>query len=183
MNLKTITSPLLLALVITLNTACKDKNDDGGNANGLTSCCDTAPLQAEFDLAKVYIPNAFTPNGDGINDIFFVYGSSNLEKVNSFSIFDGTTMIFEKNDFLPNDPQLGWAGILSSGNKAEDGVYTYKVSLTSTSNETAEYEGAVCLRGSSPIPCVDSESDCAYSIQHNGEGAFDAFLPSEESCN
>ncbi len=157
------------------------KNDDDGS-NSLESCCDIPPLQAEFADAKAYLPNAFTPNGDGINDIFYVQGGESLEKVNSFQVFDGSTIIFDKNEFFPNDTQLGWNGRVLGNSFAEDGVYRYKVTLSSSSNEVAEFEGEVCLRSGFPYSCVDLESQCGYGIQHDGDGGFDITFQTGETC-
>ncbi|HFA50174.1 MAG TPA: gliding motility-associated C-terminal domain-containing protein [Bacteroidetes bacterium] len=63
-------------------------------------------------LTDIYVPNAFSPNGDGINDIFQIYaGGNGIAKVNSFRIFSRWgESVFEYFDFQPNDPQFGWDG-------------------------------------------------------------------------
>ncbi|MDF1866657.1 MAG: gliding motility-associated C-terminal domain-containing protein, partial [Saprospiraceae bacterium] len=62
--------------------------------------------------ARVYIPNAFSPNSDGINDVFMIYAAdNNVSKIKSFLGFNrwGET-VFEFRDFDPNDPKFGWNG-------------------------------------------------------------------------
>lgn len=58
-----------------------------------------------------YIPNAFSPDGDGTNDIFYVYAGQEIQLVKQLKIFDRWgNMVFAVNDALPNDPASGWDG-------------------------------------------------------------------------
>ena len=69
----------------------------------------------------VFIPNAFSPNGDGINDVFLVYG---------YSISEVTMDIFDRwgeKLFSSNDQKLGWNGTFK-GSDCKIEVYVYKVS-------------------------------------------------------
>jgi len=72
----------------------------------------------------VYVPNALTPNGDGVNDVFFVVG----ENLTGFhlQIFDRWgIMVFETNN--PNEPWLaGYKGYF-----VPNDVYTWKLSFDS----------------------------------------------------
>ncbi|MCF8250436.1 MAG: gliding motility-associated C-terminal domain-containing protein, partial [Saprospiraceae bacterium] len=61
---------------------------------------------------NVYVPNAFSPDGDGINDLLLVFAKEGqVEKVNSFLVFDRWgESVFRYFDFQPNDPAFGWDG-------------------------------------------------------------------------
>ena len=73
--------------------------------------------------AQVFIPNAFTPDGDGYNDILMVRGKG--IHVNYFRIFNRWgELIFERKNFEPNDPQFGWDGNIR-GIKASPDVFVY----------------------------------------------------------
>jgi len=81
----------------------------------------------------MYIPNAFSPNGDGKNDIFRPIGSgfSQVEGDYSLEIFDR----WGKRIFLTKSPENGWNGKNDNGNGeyVPNGVYVYKVtSIKST---------------------------------------------------
>ncbi|MFK7810554.1 MAG: gliding motility-associated C-terminal domain-containing protein, partial [Saprospiraceae bacterium] len=59
----------------------------------------------------VYIPNAFSPNGDGNNDWFTVFAGPQVVKIRSLKIFNRWgEQVFEAVDFFPNDELLGWNG-------------------------------------------------------------------------
>jgi len=84
------------------------------------------------DIDAIYVPNAFTPNGDNINDVFFVYGNGLIEF--KFDIFDRWgQVIFESTDF-----KKGWDGTIK-GKKAEDGVYTYRISYRKNSSPNDQH--------------------------------------------
>ena len=72
------------------------------------------------DKMTLYVPNAFTPNGDGINDMFKAYGT--LVKVFRMEIFDrwGHSM-FESASL-----GRGWDGTID-GERVMNGVYVWKV--------------------------------------------------------
>jgi gliding motility-associated-like protein len=72
----------------------------------------------------VYIPNGFTPNDDGLNDVFLVYG---------YSISDVTMEIFDKwgeKLFSSSDQKLGWNGTYK-GTICKNDSYVYKVGYKS----------------------------------------------------
>ncbi len=58
----------------------------------------------------VFIPNAFTPNNDGKNDVFFVSGYG-IARVKHFGVFDRWgKQVFNKDNFAPGDRSSGWNG-------------------------------------------------------------------------
>jgi gliding motility-associated-like protein len=74
---------------------------------------------------KVFIPNAFSPNGDGANDYFMIYAGSDVRVIRNFRIFDRWgTNLFSRNNFNPNDSEFGWDGIFK-GKVVASGVYIY----------------------------------------------------------
>jgi len=59
----------------------------------------------------VYVPTAFSPDGDGINDIIMVYAGEQIVKVNTFIIYDRWgEQVFEYYNFPPNESEYGWDG-------------------------------------------------------------------------
>ena len=91
-----------------------------------------------------FIPNTFSPNGDGINDVFYLRGSG-LFRVNSLMIFNRWgELVFENRNFSVNDPLAGWNGSYR-GKKATPDVYIYQVELICENGETIKYSGNIAL--------------------------------------
>ena len=102
-------------------------------------CLDTIIKTVEVLLDfNVYVPNAFTPNGDGLNDLFFpvLRGVKRYE----LQIFDRWGVLI----FVSNDPELSWDGTLK-GEPCPVAAYNYKLVLLNTSGEEKEYSGTVNL--------------------------------------
>ncbi|MBK8564298.1 MAG: gliding motility-associated C-terminal domain-containing protein [Saprospiraceae bacterium] len=62
----------------------------------------------------IYVPNAFSPNNDGINDVFMIFaGGNSIQVIKSFLVFDrwGET-VYQYYDFQPNNPAYSWDGKL-----------------------------------------------------------------------
>jgi gliding motility-associated-like protein len=94
---------------------------------------------------EVYIPNSFSPNADGINDIFSVYGNDLVVAVRNMTIYDRWgNALYVKRDLPANDPSVGWDG--SYREKLMDpGIYVYVVEVELTDGSTQVYKGDVTL--------------------------------------
>lgn len=92
------------------------------DTNGCTVQSDTLYQFIPSATSYIYIPNVFTPNGDGINDTFKISGEF-AECVESVLIFDRWgNLIFSSNSF-----ENAWNGTYKNGNSPE-GAYVYVVS-------------------------------------------------------
>jgi hypothetical protein len=93
----------------------------------------------------VFIPNAFSPNNDNINDFFTVYADRSVQKVKTLMVFDrwGEKM-FEARDFQPNIEQLGWDGRLD-GKPMKPAVFVYFTEVEYVDGRTGFFEGGVTL--------------------------------------
>ena len=89
--------------------------------------------------------DAFSPNGDGKNDVFYILGGPQGSTIRNFSIFDRWgMMVFGMNEVWPGDPSFGWNGYLK-GAPAPAGVYVYTFSVTFAGGEQQVYKGTVIL--------------------------------------
>jgi gliding motility-associated-like protein len=85
---------------------------------------DTVCIKTICPTTEVFVPNAFTPDGDGINDKLIVQGKG-IRLIKSFRIFNRWgEVVFEKTNFNPGDPAYGWDGKIK-GNNASPDVYVY----------------------------------------------------------
>jgi gliding motility-associated-like protein len=94
--------------------------------------------------ATVFVPNTFSPNGDGINDVFYIRGSG-LDRVKSLRVFNRWgEVVFEQRDFPSNNQLYGWNGKYK-GNTAQAGVYVYQVEVYCENGEVIHFEGNIAL--------------------------------------
>ena len=95
---------------------------------------------------SIYVPNAFSPNGDGINDVFHIFsGGHAIATIKSFKVFSrwGET-ISEWYDFPPNDPKYGWDGT-HRGEIMDPAVFVWFAELELVDGSTRFFEGDVTL--------------------------------------
>ena len=91
----------------------------------------------------IKIPNAFTPNGDGENDVFNILGGTG-SRIDQFSIYDRWgQLVFEEKNKMPGN-NGGWDGNLN-GKPAPPGTYVYFVKVTSLEGTKQVYRGSVVL--------------------------------------
>lgn len=94
--------------------------------------------------ANVYMPNTFSPNNDGSNDIFYPRGTG-LYTIKSFKIFNRWgQMVFSENGINANDPQYGWDGTFN-GVLLQPDVYVYILEVVCTNNVILPIKGNVTL--------------------------------------
>ena len=104
-------------------------------------CSDTAYGEVHVSGAvTVYIPNAFTPNSDGRNELFSVSGIGYTEL--QMIIFDRWgNMLFNQTSSNP-----GWNGMnMFNNSMCQQGVYVYKVIVKNIFNKQQEFKGTVSL--------------------------------------
>ena len=68
----------------------------------------------------IFLPNAFSPNGDLLHDNFYLQGSG-LTNVNSFAVYDRWgILLFESLNTLPNNEMNGWDGRSKNGERCNE---------------------------------------------------------------
>lgn len=120
----------------TLNIQVEDEN------GCMTS--DEMTIYVVKNLA-VYIPNAFSPNGDGQNDFFAIYSNNSVRQVLDLKIYDRWgQLMFENEDFPPNTEPQGWDGKFL-GKFMKPNVYVYWVEVEFIDGTTQFFEGDIHL--------------------------------------
>ena len=98
------------------------------------------------EYIPVYIPNAFSPNGDTQNDKITIFGNTELiDEVQTFKIFDrwGELVYLEEN-FQPNDPGSGWDGNLN-GKPVNPAVFVYFAEVKFIDGSIKQFKGDITL--------------------------------------
>lgn len=90
-------------------------------------------------LPPVFVPNAFSPNGDGNNDVFMVYGESILNVMLTVYNRWGEKIFDSQNERF-----AGWDGTYK-GVLQNPGVFTYVADVTYLNGKKAQHKGTVTL--------------------------------------
>ncbi|MDX2249220.1 MAG: gliding motility-associated C-terminal domain-containing protein [Bacteroidia bacterium] len=109
-------------------------------ADNTIGCADSiAVTYIEVWSPKWYIPNAFTPNGDGHNDVFFMSGGG--IKAIDLSIYNR----WGQKIFYSRDPSFNWNGSTPSGQIAPEGVYAWHIVVFPWTGDSWQRSGTVTL--------------------------------------
>lgn len=98
-----------------------------------------------LDKYKVFVPNIFSPNNDGINDGVTIFSGSDINIIRSFRIFSRWGgLVYENYNFSPNDLDLGWNGFVD-GQKAAEGDYVWYAEVEIETGESRMFKGDIAL--------------------------------------
>ena len=95
------------------------------NTLGCTASDDI--LITVLNAQAVYIPNTFTPNGDGINDVLTLYANASIAQVVFFDVFDRWgTLVYRNTNFPSNGATAltAWDGTYK-GKPLQTAVFVY----------------------------------------------------------
>lgn len=110
------------------------------------NCSNTGKIQIIVICkdGNLFIPNTFSPNGDGSNDVFYPRGKG-LERVKMLRIFNRWgEVVFEKRDFPVNDASAGWNGSYK-GQKPKADVYVYQAEVFCDNGDIIRLNGNIAL--------------------------------------
>ena len=122
----------LYSIFVTDNNGCKTETE--------------IKLQIQRSI-RYYVPNVFIiGNNNGSDNNFTLFSRDNdITLIKTMSIFDRWgNKVFINNDFLPNQPELGWDGYFSGG-KVEQGVYVFSAVIELANGEEEKVSGGVTV--------------------------------------
>ncbi len=106
---------------------------------------DSIQIIVDKSNIEMYIPNAFTPDANGVNDFFRFYGSIALDEVLTFAVFDRWGNMIYLAEKVNNDPSFrGWNGRFK-GKEAATGVYAYYIIARFLDGSEKIFNGDVTL--------------------------------------
>lgn len=113
-----------------------------------SGCSAQASIFVEVDANRnVFIPNAFSPDGDGRNDEFRIFTCRGVTAVNSVVIFDRWgNVVFEQSEMMPNclDGIRLWDG-RQTDQPVNAGVYVYMAEVEFLDGVTLVYRGDIAV--------------------------------------
>jgi gliding motility-associated-like protein len=130
--------PLLGPLLEDTNVTLKITDQDGCTSR------DSLKIQV-LKERQIYAANVFSPNNDGVNDVFFLQGHPGT-RVRQLRIYNRWgQLIFQAPPGDINDPQIGWDGRTATLQSAPTGVYVWQAELEYADGIRTAIQGDVSL--------------------------------------
>lgn len=109
-------------------------------------CMETASISLLIrEVNNLFVPNVFSPNDDGVNDFFTIYGGDNLVRIMNLTIYDRWgEVVYSAQDIEPNIEELGWNGKLK-GQSLNPAVFVYKAEVLFRDEKLELISGDVTL--------------------------------------
>ncbi len=181
--MKNLFNFLLWALAVTSIISCAKKDSTAVIVKEYESCCGLEPVTYKSGVMQAYFPNVFTPNGDGINDLFYPIFNDKVVQAVAFVISDSSNITyFDREVFIPNDlKNYAWDGKDKQG-KPYKGAFKYHIRMISADGQAYFIDGKACSIVCGPDAAVfKTKEGCYYSTQATTTGTVDKALPNQES--
>lgn len=109
-------------------------------------CVDTDSITITVNkFRKFFAPTGFSPDQDGFNDYFTLYGSSEVAMIQKLTLFNRWgAVIFEGNELNSGIDTEGWDGTFN-GKKVNPGVYAWIADILFIDGELISYSGDVTV--------------------------------------
>jgi hypothetical protein len=179
--------PLLLLTVF----SCEGQKDPVVR-DRYENCCGTEPTEFTIKTpdagkdAYIYVPNIFTPNGDGINDFFVPSIAENIRGFDAYLIYtaEGDTLLFDRPGFDFNDiANYAWDGNRRDGTPYV-GAFKYDFTVFLAGGGLHRFSGRACRVLCGPDAAVLRDKvGCFYPSQAGADGHLDkAAGNNEKGC-
>jgi len=97
------------------------------------------------DNRPIYIPNAISPNNDGINDLFHIFGNNAALEITTLRIFNRWgAMVYEENNLPLGENSRGWDGTFK-GEILNPDVFVFYAVIRFIDNKEILYEGDITI--------------------------------------
>ncbi|WP_439555634.1 hypothetical protein [Dyadobacter sp.] len=188
MNLKRTLPLILLSLFILKIESCTAQTEPAQPIpEGFKSCCGIEPVTFKSRKTSIYVPNVFTPNGDGINDTFAPFVNSEVLTLINFTILTPgkDTVLYHTTKFdISQMREYAWNGKNWNNGSVYSGPFVYGMEVMDQERKLSIVEGRACA-----IPCkkemvvFKTKEGCFYAAQATNEGTVDGRKPNlEQDC-
>jgi gliding motility-associated-like protein len=130
---------------------CDDGNPNTDNDTEIILSCTgeicqpCAGIPPTVGLDAFYVPTAFSPNGDGVNDQLTISVTSEILGIELFNVYDRYGgLVFSLNNVAPDQMGLGWDGTFDR-QEVPNGVYVYIIRVMAINGSTLADEGTITL--------------------------------------
>ena len=105
---------------------------------------DSVLVKVICDKSQLFIPNLFSPNGDGQNDVFYPRGAG-LRNITTFRVYNRWgEIVYDRSGIGLNDETVGWNGT-HNGKELSPDVYVYVIDGICDSGEPISWKGDITL--------------------------------------
>lgn len=177
---------LVLPLASLAFVATSQDEDFAFPSSSIESCCGLGTISRQAGNGMVFLPAAFTPDGDGINDVLFPQTDGNIERIDSFLVFsiDTISEVFRLENSTDFSPAAGWDGMV--GDTILAATYEVRVWVTAQDSTRGVVSGYVCA-----LPCQQPSGEprpvnldeCVFGNQFDPMLGFNRELDSGEELD
>ncbi len=109
-------------------------------------CYQTDSILIRLDKQRdLFVPNIFSPNGDGFNDLLQIYAGKEVQQILEFKVFARWgELVYDQQQFLPNDFNFGWDGTFK-GKKMNSNVFVWMAKVEFIDGVEEVFSGDVLL--------------------------------------
>ncbi|HNR05906.1 MAG TPA: gliding motility-associated C-terminal domain-containing protein [Saprospiraceae bacterium] len=160
----------LVIFVIVFNQTQAQKPDK------YAACCGAEPIEYLHSDMSIYVPNVFTPNKDGINDLFYPFISGKVVEIIDFTVFTdvGDTVLFYRPTVVySNLENYGWDGMRKDG-LPYIGAFKYSLIMVNRQGDTRVLTGRACrIECGADADEIKQKSGCYFPEQAGPDGKVD----------
>ncbi len=170
----------LLPLTLVAFAATSIDNDLEPDST-ITTCCVSPPVNFSDGTSRIYVPTAFSPDGDGVSDFFFPILDSNIIRLDLMEVRSNQdfSTVFQADAITDFANFMGWDGMV--GDSIPAASFTFNIFVTFSDSITRGFSGTVCSLPCEAIsgqPVPELLDSCAFSTQYDPVIGFD---PSTQS--